>query len=130
MLVECVYTVGNYEWENEMSDTTGSVLAAEAVQTITKSSYYHEYDTHSITSTSETEVVKVVHVSSTSVHDLAWKWTWVHVDDDVDSSTATFTSTGTQLTVTMLKGDDRVTVFLPLSVVREIAKLNLDGEEL
>lgn len=109
-----------------MSDATRKTpLAAEAVQTTITSSYYYDQDTHSITSTSETDVVKVEHDSSASVHDLAWKWTWVHVDDDVDSATASFTSTGTQLAVTVLKGDDRVTVFLPLLVVREIAKLDL-----
>ena len=112
-----------------MNDTTGSVLVAEAVPSRTKSFYIVKLEAHSVMTTSETEAVTVVHDSSVSVHDLAWKWTWVHVDDDVNPETATFTTTDTQLTVTMSKGDDRVTVFLPLSVAREIAKLNLDGEE-
>ena len=112
-----------------MSDTTRKTpLAAEAVQTTITSSYSYMHDAHVISSESETEIVRVEHDSSVSVHDLAWKWTWVHVADDVDSATATFTSTDTQLTVTMSKGDDRVTVFLPLAVVREIAKLNLEGD--
>lgn len=112
-----------------MSDATRKTpLAAEAVQTTITSSYYYDQDTHSITSTSKTEVVKVVHVSSTTVDDLAWRWTWVHVDEDIDARYVTFTSTDAQLAVTVLKGDDRVTVFLPLSVVRKIAKLDLEGD--